>query len=72
MDDEAVRSTWTLACELDRLKAETMVRVRVAGLDLLVIWNEGEVAACDRACPHEQADLGQATDPWLYYLAKRA
>lgn len=58
MDDEPVRSTWTLACDLDRLKAETIVHVRVAGLDLLVIWNEGDVVACNRACPHEQADLG--------------
>ena len=58
MDDEPVRSTWTLACDFDRLKAQTMVRVRVAGLDLLVIWNEGDVVACNRACPHEQADLG--------------
>jgi 3-phenylpropionate/trans-cinnamate dioxygenase ferredoxin subunit len=58
VDDEAVRSTWTLVCDLDRLKTETMVRVRVGGLDMLVIWNEGEVVACDRACPHEQADLG--------------
>lgn len=58
MDDEAAGSTWTLACDLDRLKAETMVRARVGGRNMLVIWNEGDVVACDRACPHEQADLG--------------
>ncbi len=49
---------WVPVCDLGRLKAETIVRVRVAGLDLLVVWNEGDVVACDRACPHEQADLG--------------
>ncbi len=49
---------WIAVCDLDRLKAETIVCVRVAGLDMLVIWNDGEVAACERACPHEQADLG--------------
>lgn len=49
---------WTPVCGLDRLKAETIVRVHVAGLDMLVIWNDGDIVACDRACPHEQADLG--------------
>ncbi|WP_456839271.1 Rieske 2Fe-2S domain-containing protein [Bradyrhizobium sp. USDA 4486] len=23
-----------------------------------MIWNDGDVVACDRACPHDQADLG--------------
>ncbi|MGY3037020.1 3-phenylpropionate/trans-cinnamate dioxygenase ferredoxin subunit [Bradyrhizobium sp. USDA 4354] len=55
MDDAA---GWTPVCELDRLKAEMIVRVHVASLDMLVIWNDGDVVACDRACPHEQADLG--------------
>ncbi|QOZ10539.1 Rieske (2Fe-2S) protein [Bradyrhizobium sp. CCBAU 51765] len=52
---------WIAVCDLDRLKAETIVRV--PGRDLLVIWNEGNVVACERACPHEQADLalGQVT-----------
>lgn len=46
---------WTPVCDLDRLKAEAIVRV--AARDLIVIWNEGNVVACERACPHEQADL---------------
>ncbi|GLR94111.1 MULTISPECIES: Rieske (2Fe-2S) protein [Bradyrhizobium] len=46
---------WVPVCGLDRLKAETIVRV--AARDLIVIWNEGKVVACERACPHEQADL---------------
>ncbi|MGY4290304.1 3-phenylpropionate/trans-cinnamate dioxygenase ferredoxin subunit [Bradyrhizobium sp. LM2.7] len=61
VDDVTVRPDepgWIAVCALDRLKAETIVCVRVAGLDMLVIWNDGEVAACERACPHEQADLG--------------
>src|ERR671935_3302094 len=61
VDDDAAGSAgfgWTPVCNLDRLRAETIVRVHVAGLDLLVIWNDGDVVACDRACPHEQADLG--------------
>ncbi|WP_453951563.1 Rieske (2Fe-2S) protein [Bradyrhizobium sp. USDA 377] len=52
MDDEA---GWIAVCDLDQLKHEAIVRV--AGRDLLVIWNEGNVVACERACPHEQADL---------------
>jgi len=47
---------WIAVCDLARLKAEAIVHV--AGLDMLVIWNDGDVVACDRACPHEQADLG--------------
>jgi 3-phenylpropionate/trans-cinnamate dioxygenase ferredoxin component len=49
---------WIPVCDLSRLKAETIVRVRVAGIEMLVVWNDGEVAVCERACPHEQADLG--------------
>lgn len=59
VDDPALRPdgpAWIPVCDLGRLKAETIVRV--AGRDMLVIWNEGDVIACERACPHEQADLG--------------
>jgi 3-phenylpropionate/trans-cinnamate dioxygenase ferredoxin subunit len=59
VDDTGIRpgeAGWIPVCDLSRLKAETIVRV--AGLDMLVIWNEGDVVACERACPHEQADLG--------------
>jgi len=58
VDDDGAGSDegWTAVCDLDRLKAETIVRL--AGRDLLVIWNDGDVVACERACPHEQADLG--------------
>lgn len=48
---------WTPVCDFDRLKAEAIVRV--AGRDMLVIWNDGNVVACERACPHEQADLAR-------------
>jgi len=53
VDDE---TGWIPVCDLDLLKGERIVRV--AGRDLLVIWNDGDVVACARACPHEQADLG--------------
>ena len=58
VDDPSVRPDdgWIAVCDLGQLKAETIVRV--TGRDMLVIWNEGDVVACERACPHEQADLG--------------
>ncbi len=58
VDDPSICSDegWIAVCDLARLKAETIVRV--GGHDLLVIWNEGDVVVCERACPHEQADLG--------------
>ena len=58
--DAAIRADepgWIPVCDLSRLKAETIVRVRVAEIEMLVVWNDGEVAVCERACPHEQADL---------------
>lgn len=61
VDDADIRADeheWIAVCGLDRLKAERVVCVRVAKLDMLVIWNNGDVVACERACPHEQADLG--------------
>jgi nitrite reductase/ring-hydroxylating ferredoxin subunit len=45
-------------CRLGRLISQTIVRARVTGVDLILVWNEDRVAACERACPHEQADLG--------------
>jgi nitrite reductase/ring-hydroxylating ferredoxin subunit len=36
-----------------------MVCARVAGADLVLIWNDGRAVACERACPHEQADLSR-------------
>jgi 3-phenylpropionate/trans-cinnamate dioxygenase ferredoxin subunit len=55
-DEGAGEPGWIAVCDLDRLKAEGIVRV--ARPDVLVIWNDGDIVACDRACPHEQADLG--------------
>jgi 3-phenylpropionate/trans-cinnamate dioxygenase ferredoxin subunit len=49
---------WLPICELNRLISQTIVCIRVIGVDLLLIWNEGQVFASERACPHEQADLG--------------
>ena len=44
-------------CGLNQLAANSIVAVRIAGVDLVLISDEGRVVACERACPHEQADL---------------
>jgi 3-phenylpropionate/trans-cinnamate dioxygenase ferredoxin subunit len=48
---------WLAVCSLSRLIAEGMVPARVAGIDLILIWTDNHAVACERACPHEQADL---------------
>jgi 3-phenylpropionate/trans-cinnamate dioxygenase ferredoxin subunit len=42
---------------LDRLIERASLCTRVAGVDLILIWDGEKPVACDRACPHEQADL---------------
>jgi nitrite reductase/ring-hydroxylating ferredoxin subunit len=48
---------WLPVCGLSRLMSQTIVAVRIAGVDIVLVWCEGRVVACERACPHEQADL---------------
>jgi nitrite reductase/ring-hydroxylating ferredoxin subunit len=49
---------WMPVCGLSRLISQTIVCARVTGVDLILVWNEGRAVACERVCPHEQADLG--------------
>src|SRR3981081_4170118 len=44
-------------CGLGQLISQTIICSRVTGIDLILIWNEGRAVACERVCPHEQADL---------------
>ncbi len=48
---------WLPVCSLPRLITAGIVAIRVAGVDLALISDGGAVSACERACPHEQADL---------------
>jgi 3-phenylpropionate/trans-cinnamate dioxygenase ferredoxin subunit len=48
---------WLPVCGLSRLISQTIVCARVTGVDLILVWNEGRAVACERMCPHEQADL---------------
>jgi 3-phenylpropionate/trans-cinnamate dioxygenase ferredoxin component len=52
-----VAEQWLPVCAINRLAADRMVAVRVAGIDLVLVSDRGRVVACERACPHEQADL---------------
>jgi len=49
--------SWIPVCGLGRLISQTIVCARVRGVDLILVWNEGRAVACERTCPHEQADL---------------
>jgi 3-phenylpropionate/trans-cinnamate dioxygenase ferredoxin component len=53
----AGQSQWVRACALERLMSLGIVCARVGGADLILIWHEGRAVACERTCPHEQADL---------------
>jgi 3-phenylpropionate/trans-cinnamate dioxygenase ferredoxin component len=48
---------WTEVCALERLAGQGIVCASLAGTDLMLIWSDGRAVACERACPHEQADL---------------
>jgi 3-phenylpropionate/trans-cinnamate dioxygenase ferredoxin subunit len=48
---------WMPVCGLSRLISQTIVCARVTGVDLILVWNDGRAVACERVCPHEQADL---------------
>ena len=48
---------WMPVCGLSQLTSQTIVCTRVTAVDLILIWNDGRAVACERLCPHEQADL---------------
>ncbi|CAN5391225.1 Rieske (2Fe-2S) protein [soil metagenome] len=59
---------WIAVCTLERLAERGMVCVRAGGADLIVIRDGERIHACERACPHEQADLscGRVADGKLF------
>src|SRR5215213_5867152 len=54
-DDNPAR--WVAVCSRERLTEQTIVCVNVAGLGVLIVQDGERITACERACPHEQADL---------------
>jgi nitrite reductase/ring-hydroxylating ferredoxin subunit len=50
---------WVGVLPLERLADQAICCVRLESVDLLLARDGGRVVACERACPHEQADLGR-------------
>lgn len=60
--------SWVAVCAVDRLTGQAIVCASAAGVALLVVRDGDRLYACERACPHEQADLslGRINDGKLY------
>jgi 3-phenylpropionate/trans-cinnamate dioxygenase ferredoxin subunit len=48
---------WVAVCTQARLAAEGIVRARIGNAAILIVQDGDDLFACERACPHEQADL---------------
>jgi 3-phenylpropionate/trans-cinnamate dioxygenase ferredoxin subunit len=59
---------WIAICPSSRLASQTIICMRLDAVDFLLIRQGDQVFACERACPHEQADLslGRVTDGRLF------
>jgi len=55
--DHDGRARWVDVLPLERLADQAILRVRVEAVDLLLVRDGERIMACERACPHEQADL---------------
>ncbi len=66
MTEEEAR--WVDALPLERLADRAVLCVRVKAADLLLVRDGEHITACERACPHEQADLslGRVADGRLF------
>ncbi len=59
---------WIAAGPVGRLDRREIVAVRADGRDLVLLRDGDTIQACERACPHEQADLclGHVADGRLH------
>jgi 3-phenylpropionate/trans-cinnamate dioxygenase ferredoxin subunit len=64
----AAEADWVAVCAAERLLGQSMICANAAGVALLVIRDGDRLYACERACPHEQADLslGRVIDGQLH------
>jgi 3-phenylpropionate/trans-cinnamate dioxygenase ferredoxin component len=53
------RTGWVEVMPLQRLADQGILSVRVNATDLLLVRDGERIIACERACPHEQADLSR-------------
>jgi 3-phenylpropionate/trans-cinnamate dioxygenase ferredoxin component len=52
-----VGARWVEGLPLEQLADQAILCIRVEGDDLLLLRDGERVTACERACPHEQADM---------------
>jgi 3-phenylpropionate/trans-cinnamate dioxygenase ferredoxin subunit len=57
MTEEGAR--WIEVLPLDQLADQAVLCVRVEAADLVLLRDGARIVACERACPHEQADLSR-------------
>ena len=48
---------WVAICPLNRLAHQLIICFRLENVDLLLVRDGDRIFACERTCPHEQADL---------------
>jgi 3-phenylpropionate/trans-cinnamate dioxygenase ferredoxin component len=64
VDDAAIRADepgWIPVCDLSRLKAETIVRVRLAEIEMLVVWNMARSPCVNARAPTSRPILALGT-----------
>lgn len=68
------RERWVAVCTQDRLAVQQIVCATIAGVGILIIRDGERIIACERTCPHEQADLarGHVADGRLHCPHHRA
>jgi 3-phenylpropionate/trans-cinnamate dioxygenase ferredoxin subunit len=66
--DDGDPARWVAVCARERLTEQKIVCVKVAGIGVLIVQDGEGIYACERACPHEQADLslGRVADGRLH------
>ena len=59
---------WVAVCPAIDLTAQAFLCARVGAVDLLLMRDGDKIFACERFCPHEQADLslGRVTDGRIF------
>jgi 3-phenylpropionate/trans-cinnamate dioxygenase ferredoxin subunit len=50
---------WIEVLPLEQLADQAILCVRVEATDLVLLRDGARIIACERACPHEQADLSR-------------
>src|SRR5882724_6170064 len=60
---------WVEVLSLERLADQAVLCVQIEAADLLLVRDGDHITACERACPHEQADLslGRVAEGRLFW-----